>query len=154
MRIYAQDLLRITKYRRRRQELEINDVVLIADKMCKGSKSLALGQIVDKKSNRTFLVKYISRESKLDEKTFEIKRVAVKKIFERSAQSLIFVCKPHERDEIVVDPYIYPDENIDQMEIENIESGEDLVDDSETNSTSKLKVKFAKNQDIEEIEDI
>ena len=40
------------------------------------------------------------------------------------------------------------------MEIENIEGGEDLVDDSETNSTSKLKVKFAKNQDIEEIEDI
>ena len=109
---------------------------------------------MDKKSDRTFLVRYISRESKLDEKIFEVKRVAIKKIFERSAQSLIFVCKPHERDEIVVDPYIYPDENTDQLEIEDPEGGEDLVDDSETNSTSKLKVKFAKNQDIEEIEDI
>ena len=69
---------------------------------------------------------------------FYINLAIFKKIFERSAQSLIFVCKPHERDEIVVDPYIYPDENIDQMEIENIEGGEDLVDDSETNSTSKL----------------
>ena len=100
LRTYANDLLKITKYRRRRQELEVNDIVLIANKMCKGTKSLALGQIVDKKSDRTFLVRYISRESRLDEKTFEIKRVAIKKIFERSAQSLIFVCKPHERDEI------------------------------------------------------
>ena len=134
--------------------MEVNDIVLIADKMCKNTKTLALGQIVDKKSDRTFSVRYISRESKLDEKTFEIRKVAIKKIFERAAQNLIFVAKPHERDEIVIDPHIYPDENIDELEIDDPEGGEDLADDSETNSTSKLKVKFAKNQDIEEIEDI
>ena len=42
----------------------------------------------------------------IDEKTFEIKKIAAKKTLERVAQNLIFVTKPYEIDEIVIDPFI------------------------------------------------
>ena len=70
------------------------------------------------------------------EKTFEIKKIAAKKTLERVAQNLIFVAKPYERDEIVIDPFIYPEGNAKQLEVDQRENDGSEYNDSENNDIS------------------
>ena len=97
------------KFKYNKQELSVNSVVLILDKINHSTKQPVIGVITECLSDRSFKIQYVSREAKINPETYKIEKVAKKKELYRPAQKLSFICMQDCREEISIDPFLMGD---------------------------------------------
>ena len=103
---YLLNMMRYSKWRVDKNELDVNSVVLITDHVNKETGLPALGVIKEKHSDRTFTVSYIKRPAQLD-KDFNVTRRALTRTLERPNTKLVKITSVDqlEEGELNIDPF-------------------------------------------------
>ena len=103
---YLFHLMRYSKWRVDKNELDVGSVVLITDHLNKQTGFPALGIIKDKLSDRSFVVSYIKRAAETD-KDFNVTRKALVKTLERPNTKLVKITSLDqlEEEEQNIDPF-------------------------------------------------
>ena len=103
---YLIHMMRYSKWRVDKNELDVGSVVLITDHLNKQTGFPALGIIKDKLSDRSFVVSYIKRAAETD-KDFNVTRKALVKTLERPNTKLVKITSLDqlEEEEQNIDPF-------------------------------------------------
>ena len=101
---FLQEGMKIMKWKVDSQELKVNSIVLIIDHFNSNTLFPAIGIVEKVISPRTFLVSYVKKEAKLNEKK-EIIKPAILSTLIRPAQSLVFLTQAEENVIVDLDPF-------------------------------------------------
>ena len=101
---FLQEGMKIMKWKVDSQELKLNSIVLITDHFNSNTLFPAIGIVERVISPRTFLISYVKKEAKLNEKK-EIIKPAILSTLIRPAQSLVFLTQAEENVIVDLDPF-------------------------------------------------
>ena len=86
---YLTGLLEYRKFKRADKPLNIGSIVFVKDKINPETRRPCLAVVIEKKSDRTYLLKYHKRKPKLDAKTLQIIDQGKTGTLERASQNLV-----------------------------------------------------------------
>ena len=90
---YLQELAKFRKFKTQGITLQKGDICLIADKINKNTKQPTLATIVEKLSDRSYILSYNKKDPKICEKTYKIIQGAKKCQIKRPAQQIVFITR-------------------------------------------------------------
>ena len=101
---YLQSVKKYLKFKKKSGDVKEKSIVLVEDHDNPETMEPCLGQVVKKLSERTFVIDYIKRNPKLNNKG-KIVRPALHGELTRPIQRLIFLFNPDEENDISLDPF-------------------------------------------------